>query len=115
MYDIYSAIQESCLDGMSHTFTFMSHTFGCLDILFGMETTAFLKTFLLSHISESDTMSESVNKLRKDFNVMKQNFRRSQILATNTPEAEKMRRDASERKRMQRLRDKEKRKCRRIW
>ena len=46
---------------MSHTFTFMSHTFGCLDILFGMETTAFLKTFLLSHISESDTMSERRN------------------------------------------------------
>ena len=30
MYEIYSAMKESCLGGMSHTFTFMSHTFGCL-------------------------------------------------------------------------------------
>ena len=30
MFDIYSAMKESCLGGMSHTFTFMSHTFGCL-------------------------------------------------------------------------------------
>ena len=26
----YRAMKESCLGGMSHTFTFMSHTFGCL-------------------------------------------------------------------------------------
>ena len=47
------------------------------------------------------------NRLKNELSVNRQNFRRSQLLATNTPVAEKMRKDAAERKRMQRLREKE--------
>ena len=39
---------------------------------------------------EAELVKRAEKGLKKDLNVMKQNFRRSQLLATDTPEAEKM-------------------------
>ena len=61
---------------------------------------------------EAELVKRAEKGLKKDLNVMKQNFRRSQLLATDTPEAEKMRRAATERKRLQRLREIEERNVR---
>ena len=46
------------------------------------------------------------NKLRSDLTVAKQSLKRSQIMAIGTPEGNKMRKDAAERKRLQRMRSK---------
>ena len=48
------------------------------------------------------------NKLRNELSVAKQHLRRSQILASGTEEADRMKKKAAERKRLQRLRAKEK-------
>jgi len=47
------------------------------------------------------------NKQKCDLTNLKQNFRRSQLLGSGTPEGEKMRKAAAERKRLQRSREKE--------
>ena len=47
------------------------------------------------------------NKLKTELTMMKQQMKRSQLLASGTPEAEKMRKEAAERKRRQRMREKE--------
>ena len=46
-------------------------------------------------------------KQKCDLTNLKQNFRRSQLLGSGTPEGEKMRKAAAERKRLQRSREKE--------
>lgn len=47
------------------------------------------------------------NKLKTELSMMKQQMKRSQLLASGTPEAERMRKEAAERKRRQRMREKE--------
>ena len=47
------------------------------------------------------------NKQKCDLTNLKQNFRRSQLLGSGTPEGEKMRKAAAERKRLQKSREKE--------
>ena len=48
------------------------------------------------------------DKLRNGLSHLKQQLKRSQLLASGTPEGDKMKKDARERKRLQRQRQKEK-------
>ena len=48
------------------------------------------------------------NKLKNELTNVKQQMRRSRILASGTPEADRMKKEAAERKRLQRMRAKEK-------
>ena len=48
------------------------------------------------------------NKLRTGLSHLKQQLKRSQLLASGSPEVEKMKKDARERKRQQRQRQKDK-------
>ena len=46
------------------------------------------------------------NKARSDLSVLKQQLKRSQLMASGTPEGDKMKKNAAERKRLQRMRSK---------
>ena len=48
------------------------------------------------------------NQLRTGLSQLKQQLKRSQLLASGTPEGDRMKKDAKERKRLQRQRDKDK-------
>ena len=58
-------------------------------------------------VAERVEKHRSENKLKSELAMMKQQLKRSQILASSTPEAERMRTEAAERKRRQRMREKE--------